>query len=213
MTDSCSPPQRAQTVTDKTLAIGCFGSVVALSPASATCSKCELLSLCQEKVFQNEPVALAALRKLEQRALADSGYRLSSDDMDLTRSPEIETFWKRRKNKLKPVKRKPAAKTDAARLDAIKASGLDLNDIRAGHNPFRAEPDGTYEYFRLAIDFILRAKVFTAKDIADEYFRHGETYKVLGTRRRYAQRVIRTLIDAQLVELAPDERSIYCLRP
>ena len=185
------------------LRTGCFGSAIAYSPLSDTCTQCTLRQNCARVAFAKEPKLLAALESREtgNNKAADRAFQI--EDVDFARTDLVKGFFRYRRQ-LHSGK-KPRALRD---LDNIRAANIDLALIRQGQNPFN-EAEDQYEFMRLAVDFLhaVQPGGVTHGDILD-LFRQKLSDKMPNTHKGYATKVIKILTAGGVLQ---KQGTVYCL--
>lgn len=183
------------------LKIGCFGSVITFSPNTESCTRCELRDACAKTVFEREPKVMAILVKRE----TERGTKPIEEVDSAAIATAAKHFLKRRKIYLGVT----VTKTGRYQKDfaIMKANGVAFARMKAGQNPIAADY-GSYDYMRLGIDFVLREKVFTAKDIQEHFLTSG-FYDNTSTARSYSNRIVSILLQSEQIK---KEGKVYCLQ-
>lgn len=180
------------------LKIGCFGSILTFAPQRDVCKACELRDACAKKVFEREPEVLNLLRLRE----TERGTKKEDEIEGKALSDARRYFTTRRKRYLSP------ARTTASRADQDYESmierGVDFSAISKGENPISTT---FYPQMREAVDFIIKERLFTPRDLVEHLCSTG-VCKTSATARVYANRIVSILIKSGQIT---KEGKVYCL--
>lgn len=192
--------------------LGCFGSVIALNPKSATCKACPVMRECRAQVKETESETLNLIERYEtkretEEATLFAKQRHKIEDLPEAAFHKVKRYFARRDKQYDQfVNGKPQSRQEAD-YRVMLNNGINFIAIREGKNPFRGCRYEKYKYMEHAVDFFIDHPYILRADIAD-YYRQVGYGSSASSRKTQASKAIKILVLAGIMK---EDGGVYCL--